>query len=155
MARANHHHRGAGQIGRSLDGTAVMKIAVAHRALVWIELAAHGRSNAVCADQDVGLNLVDRLARRIGEARNHLVAALLKAFEAMLSNDSIETEPLADRLQQHLVQCAAADRNLRPAVASLAAAHLAPNELAELVVERHLLTQDTDRGEPFAEAERG
>src|SRR5262249_57952920 len=64
-------------------------------------------------------------------------------------------KPLGDRRQQTLVQLAAPDRDLRPAVAGIAPARLAPHALAVLVVEDELGGEDADLREPFAKAERG
>ena len=97
----------------------------------------------------------DGLAGRIGEARDDLVAALLEARQAMAGDDRLRAQPLVDRREQDLVQLAPRNRNLRPAIAGGAAARLAPDQLAVLVVERELLGEDAGRGELVAETERG
>ena len=68
---------------------------------------------------------------------------------------ALGAQPLVDRGEQDLVQLAARDRNLRPAVAGGAAARLGPDQLAVLVVEGELLGEDAGRRELVAEAERG
>jgi len=153
-AVADHRHRGAGEVRPGLDDAAVMQIAVEHRLLALVELLAHGGVDAVGADQNIALGLADRLARRIGEARDHGVAALLELRQAMAGDDSARTQPLADRGEQYLVQLAARDRNLRPAITGGAAARLGPDQLTVLVVEGELLGEDTGRREFFRQAQR-
>ena len=100
--------------------------------------------------QNVALRLADRLARRIGEARNDRGAALLEACQAMAGDDGVCPEPLVDRGEQDFVRLAPRNRNLRPAIAGGATARLGPDQLAVLVVEGELLGEDAGRREFFA-----
>ena len=50
-------------------------------------MPAHRGMDAVGADQDVAFGLASRLARRIGEARDDLGAALLEARQAVAGHD--------------------------------------------------------------------
>ena len=65
-------------------------------------MLAHGGMDAVGADQDVARGRTHRPARRIGEARDDGVAALLEPREAMAGDDGVAAEPLVDRGEQDL-----------------------------------------------------
>ena len=152
---ADDHHRAPGEVRIAFDDAAIVQVAVEHRRLARIEVPAHGGMDAVGADQEIALRFAGRRTGRICEARDDLVAALLQAGEMMAGRERVRTEPLVDGAEQDLVQLAARDRDLRPAVAGGLAARLGPDQLPVLVVEGELGGEDAGTGKLLAEPERG
>src|ERR1051326_3084962 len=101
MERPRDDHRGAVEKRLGLNGGAPEDLAgEARLALARIELPPHGRMDAVRADQHVGG--VDDLisGATVGEARSHLVAALLETGQAPAATDILGPNALA-RGAQH------------------------------------------------------
>src|SRR5205823_6453890 len=141
------------EVGIALDDAAVVQIAVEDRGFAGIEVPAHGGVDAVGTDQQVTLDLTDGLTGRIDETRDDLVATLLQAGEMMTGRNRLRPQPFSDRRQQDLVQLAARDRNLRPAIAGGLAARLRPDQLPVLVVEGELGGEDADARKLITESQ--
>src|SRR5476649_1480589 len=78
---------------------------------------------------------------------------LLDPGAAVVELDRVFPQPRARRVEQRLVQVGAMDRELRPAVAGVAAARLLEDELAMAAVEGELARLDAKRGERLLQAE--
>mgnify|MGYP003136857680 CR=1 FL=1 len=150
---AGHHHRAAGEERIGLADRAPEDAAVPlRRPLVGMEGGAHGRVDAVGGDQQVRL---DRLALSapVDEARRHPLPVLLELRQPPVGADARPPEPFASRLVEDHLQPAAVDGILRPAIAGVAAARLAPDLLAVPVGVDQFLGLDRRRGEPVGEAQ--
>jgi hypothetical protein len=94
----------------------------------------------------IAARTVSRLfpAQRIVEEQIDVARALRKAGAAPAGVQAIRTDARAERIEQHAMQVAAMDRELRPFVARIASGRLAVDELAEAVVETGFARGDRD-----------
>src|SRR4029077_1159589 len=95
-----------------------------------IELRPHRRMDAVACDQHVALLLRERGAVRRDEARGDAGVALLHADAAVAGDETFRAQPLAHGVEQHLVQVAAMNGEMRPAMPGGEPPRLAIDELA-------------------------
>jgi hypothetical protein len=99
--------------------------------------------DAIGCDQNVGF-LAMQSAIGLAEHDLDLAARLLEAFGRHAGDDCRLAEPLAHRVEQHRLQHAAMDRELRPIVAGEAPAGLRPDQASALGEIGDLLGPDTD-----------
>ena len=115
-----------------------------------MKLRAHGRMDAVGADQDVALR-----SGRSGEVRDHAIGILIEADQPMADVHRRFAHPLDGRLIEQPLQLAAMDRELRPGVARVQAARLGPDALAEAVAVDQLAGPDAGRVQAFQQPQLG
>src|SRR3546814_10467960 len=89
--------------------------------------------NAVGADQQVAAHRDDVDGAAALEAGGHSGPVVLEAGEMVAGVHLVATDPLDHRLVQDRLQFAAVDRELREFVATVEAAQVAPDLLAEAV----------------------
>src|SRR5262245_2485591 len=104
--------------------------AIGERAFLRIELRPHRRMDAVACDQHVALVLRERRAVRRDEARGDAAVALLDADATVSGDEAFRAQSLAHRVEQHLVEVAAMDGEMRPAMPGGEPPRLAVDELA-------------------------
>ena len=110
--------------------------------------------DAVAGDQHVaGLRRQRRAVGR-GEARGDAAVVLLDADAAMAGDEALGAEPADRRVEQHLVQVGAVDRNVRPLVAGGHPPRLAIDQLTVAGEERVVLRLAGDRGERILQPQR-
>ena len=152
---AGDHHGAAIDVHRPVGRAAPQHHAVPdRRPLVWIERRTHGGVDAVSAHQHVALGLerVTRLASL--EPRDDAVAAFGEREQPAAGAHRIVAKPFAHRLQQHAVQSAAMDRELRRIETRVGAAQLAPHHLAKAVGVDQLARADAGTIERRQQAKR-
>src|SRR5581483_5839490 len=93
------------------------------------------------------------VGRGVTEVRRRARLILLDAAAFPAGTDRLRAEPRAHRLQQHELQIAAMDRELRPVITGVTARRLPINELAEAVEENRLARRYRRLGESRFEAE--
>ena len=126
---------------------------IARRALVREELPAHRRMDAVAGDCDGRPPRRQRLPCRVAEMDGHALGVLLDAGAGPAGQDALVADALPRRVEQHRLQIAAVDRELRMRVAGMAAERLGIDQLAEAVEERRLLRRHGDFRERRLEPE--
>src|SRR6202022_2320294 len=105
----------------------------ARRAFLRVECLADRGGNAAGGDQQGALMGPGRLAcRLVDEISADAAGALGPVVEMMAGENVRRAEPFGRGVEQDLLQRAAVDRELRPFVARLGAARLAPDRLAAL-----------------------
>ena len=126
----------------------------ARRAFVRIELLADRGVDAVAADRDAAARVGSGAPRGSRKRARTAAAGVVDADAGVAGDDAIAAEPLAHRREQHRLQVAAVDRELRRVVAGPASARLDVDQLAEAVEEGRLARHDRDALERVANAER-
>ncbi len=101
--------------------------------LVRIQQRANAGVDAVRADQRISDCFDPLAAVPLLEDRNDLVATLMEIDEPAVRMYAGGTQPLDRRAQQHAVQLAAVDTDLRRVVSRIESAQLLPDGLAEAV----------------------
>jgi len=89
----------------------------------------------------------------VAELRHHAVRRLLPGVQVPAGDDALRPQAFARGLQQHHLQPAAVDGELRPAVAGGLAARLRPDELAALGVVGQLRGAHAQGVEPVEQAQ--
>ena len=110
--------------------------------------------DAVGADQRVALGGERFAAVALFEARLHPVAVFGERHQPAAAAQLVGAEPLAHRIQQHGVQLAAMDGELRRVEAGVGAAQFAPHHLAEAVGIDQLARADAGAVERRQQAQR-
>ena len=131
---AGDHHGAAIDIHRPVGRATPQHHAIPHRrALVRIEHRAQRGVNAIRPHQHVTLDheCVAQLAPL--EPRHNAVAVIGERDQPTAGTHRILAQTIAHRLQQHAMQPAAMDRELRRVEPRVGAAQLAPHHLAEAV----------------------
>ncbi len=95
-----------------------------------------------------------RLAVHVFKIRHRLIAVVVDARAAPAEHHLVGAGARDEGLEQHHLQVAAMDGELRHVVAGKAAGRLAVDELAEAVVEAIFARGDGDLGERIFETER-
>src|ERR1043166_4021741 len=102
-----------------------MEVAVEDGLLPRIEMPPYRGVDAVSPHEQVAVCFAGGLARGVNEACVYFAVTLDEARKPVAANDRIVTKPFRDRVEQHLVQLAARDRNLWPPISGFASARLA------------------------------
>ena len=134
VVMARLHHGGAAEERLAHGDAAPHQDALPlGRALVGIEMRAHGGVDAVGADQDIGRGLLDDLPSRSTKRAVTLPPFCSKS--AMRRPNLIRSAPsiCLARVEQDHLQLAAMDGELRPRQAGMAAARIGPDRLAVAV----------------------
>ena len=106
-------------------------------ALRGVKPLAHGRMNAVGADQGVRLDAQPGSAPATGRERyGDPIPGILESNQMTVGVNPLLSKPLFGRREQNALEAPAMDRNLRPGMSGGAAARLAPDFLAEPVEHR-------------------
>ncbi len=129
---------------------------IARLAFVGEELLADRRIDAVAGDRDAAAHGEALLAAgTVGEGDGD-TGLILRDAEAMtVDDDAIGARAVAERIEQHHLQIAAMDRELRMVVAGGAAERLLVDQLPEAVEEGRVLGRDRDLGQRLFKPERG
>ncbi len=154
MMPADADHAGAGH-ERLPAGDAAPHVdaGIFRRALVRIELLAQHRMDALAGHRHGAAHGGERLAVRILESGDRLVAVVVDARAAVTEDDLVGAGARLERLEQHHLQVAAMDGELRHVVAGEAAGRLAVDVLAEAVVEAVFARGHRHLGERLFQAE--
>src|SRR5204863_8601273 len=91
--------------------------------------------------------------QRVVKKKVDAAFVLRKSAAAPAQVQAIRADALTECIEQHLVQVAAVDRELRPFISGMTAGRLAVDELAEAVVEARFARRDRDCGERRLEPE--
>ena len=152
---AGHDHGAAGE-ERIRRGDAAPEDAPVpdRRAFVGIELFADRGVNAVGRDQKRAVMAAGRFSGRlVDEIGADAVRCLGPVAQMMAGENIFAAQPFGRGIEQDLLQRAAMDRELRPFVAGLDPARLAPDRLAVLGKIRKFPGAHAGRVEPVEQAE--
>jgi hypothetical protein len=148
-ARA-HHARARKKRLPSRGAAPHVHARIARCAFVGVELLAQGRVDAVATDGHGAAH-----GGRIGEVDGDAARVLRHAGAAVVADDAVRAQALERLFEQHRLQVAAVDRELRPVVARMFARCFLEDQLAVLGEEDRLLRAHAHRVELRQQAELG